>query len=190
MVRVTLRMAKGKNIKGSPEHNRMNAWGYVKTVESIARSSLCKLLTIPPHKLLLTYEDKNYVLRTLLLPLLPRCTTAAMNAYKPMGKDWKKKDIHSQQIEMPIMPIMQERKKEKEKESYNEECSKSIFCQLFFHLLWTRILVWYLHHLAEGSPDWCLWQRKSSARLAKEFLCNETGTTLFWPGVCMYASFR
>jgi len=44
----------------------------------------------------------------------------------------EKKDIHSQQIEMPIM---QERKKEKEKESYNEECPKSIFCQLFFHLL-------------------------------------------------------
>jgi len=44
----------------------------------------------------------------------------------------EKKDIHSQQIEMPNM---QERKKEKEEESYNEECSKSIFCQLFFHLI-------------------------------------------------------
>jgi len=44
----------------------------------------CKLLNIPPHQLVLTYEDRNYVLRTLLL--LPLCTTAAMNAYKPMGK--------------------------------------------------------------------------------------------------------
>lgn len=83
---------------------------------------------------MLTYEDRNYVLRTLLLQLLPLCTTAAMNAYKPMGNiEEEKKNIHSLQ-----MPNMQERKEEKEDESdetYNEECSKrGIFCQLFFHL--------------------------------------------------------
>ena len=68
----------------------------------------CKLLNIPPHQLVLTYEDRNYVLRTLLLQLLPLCTTAAMNAYKPMGNiEEEKKNIHSLQ-----MPNMQERKEE------------------------------------------------------------------------------
>ena len=94
----------------------------------------CKLLNIPPHQLVLTYEDRNHVLRTLLQQLLPICTTAAMNAYKPMGNiEEEKKNLRSLQ-----MPNMQERKEEKEDESdetYNEECSKrGIFCQLFFHL--------------------------------------------------------
>jgi len=55
----------------------------------------CKILNIPPHQLVLTYEDRNYVLRTLLLQLLPLCTAAAMNAYKPMGKHWRRKEEYT-----------------------------------------------------------------------------------------------
>jgi len=154
MVRVTLRMAKGKNIKGSPEHNRMNAWGYVKTVESIARSSLCKLLTIPPHKLLLTYEDRNYVLRTLLLPLLPRCTTAAMNAYKPMGKDWKKKIYTRNRLRCPLCPLCRKGKKKKKKNHIMKNVRRVYFanCSFTFYehaSLFDTCIIWRKDHLID-----------------------------------------
>jgi len=144
-------MAKGKNIKGFPEYNRMNAWGYVKAVESIARTSLCKLLNIPPHKLLLTYEDRNYVLRTLLLPLLPRCTTAAMNAYKPMGKDWKKR--YTLATDWDAL-ICRKGKKKKKKNHIMKNVRRVYFANCSFTLyehasLFDTCIIWRKDHMID-----------------------------------------